>query len=171
MKRRILTGVLAGLAIAGFGIAVPVDGNAGVDISISVPLPGIVISGPPALVVIPGTQAYFVPDVEPEVIFYAGTWYRPHLGRWYIAADFRGPWYYAAPHRVPVVVLNRPAGYRHSHVGRGKASLRDAVQERREWDRNRDWHDRRWENDDHGRSKYQRSDRGEGRGRGSRWDD
>jgi hypothetical protein len=171
MKRRIVTGVLAGLVIAGFGLVLPGTGSAGVDISISIPLPGIVISGPPALVVIPGTQVYYLSDIEPEVFFYAGTWYRPHLGRWYIAASYRGPWYYLAAERVPVAVAGRPAGYRHSHVRHGQAIPRDAVQERRAWDRGRDRYDRRWDDDDHGRTKDNRFDRGEGRGRGSRWDD
>jgi hypothetical protein len=54
-----------------------------VNIGIGVPLPHVVIHSPPPVVVIPGTYAYFAPDVGVEIFFYHGYWYRPHHGYWY----------------------------------------------------------------------------------------
>ena len=46
-----------------------------VNIGIGVPLPHVVIHSPPPVIVIPGTYAYFAPDVGLEIFFYHGYWY------------------------------------------------------------------------------------------------
>ena len=63
-----------------------------VNIGIGIPLPHVVIHSPPPVVVIPGTYAYFAPDVGVEIFFYHGFWYRPHRGHWYRADGYNGPW-------------------------------------------------------------------------------
>ena len=60
----------------------PVPAMAGVDVSISMP-PLIVFSAPPAMVVIPETYVYVVPDVDVDIFFYDGWWWRPWEGRWF----------------------------------------------------------------------------------------
>jgi len=42
--------------------------------------------------VIPGTYVYVVPDINTEILFYHGYWYRPSAGRWYWARTYNGPW-------------------------------------------------------------------------------
>jgi hypothetical protein len=65
--------------------------------------PSLVLPAPPALYVIPGTYAYFVADVDVDIFFYQGFWYRPHLGRWYRAYEYNGPDLFVT-NRVPLVL-------------------------------------------------------------------
>jgi len=93
----------------------PAKGRAEVDVSVNIglPLPAVVISAPPAVVMIPGTPVYFAPDVEVDIFFYRGYWYRPYRERWYRATHYNGPWRYIAPRAVPSVIVNVPPDYRH----------------------------------------------------------
>ena len=53
------------------------------DIDISVPLPPpIIFPVPPNLVVIPETDIYGVVDIDVDIFFYGGWWWRPWEGRW-----------------------------------------------------------------------------------------
>jgi len=57
---------------------------AAVDIHISIPLPPpIVFPGPPELIVIPDTYVYVVPDIDADIFFGDGWWWRLWEGRWY----------------------------------------------------------------------------------------
>lgn len=100
----------------------PAKGNAEVDVSINIglPLPAIVISAPPAVVMIPGAPVYFAPDIEVDIFFYRGYWYRPYRQRWYRASHYNGPWCYIAPRAVPNVIVKLPPGYRHIPPGHEK---------------------------------------------------
>ena len=54
-----------------------------VDVGVSIPLPpAIVFGAPPQLVVIPETYVYVDPDVDVDIFFYGGWWWRPWEGRW-----------------------------------------------------------------------------------------
>lgn len=55
------------------------------------PLPPLVVPVPPPVFLIPGTYAYFAPDVDVDLIFFGGFWYRPYGGRWYRASYYNGP--------------------------------------------------------------------------------
>jgi len=58
-----------------------------------IPLPPpIIFPAPPQVVVIPGTNAYAVPDVEDEIFFYSGWWWRPWEGRWYRSRYYDRGW-------------------------------------------------------------------------------
>jgi hypothetical protein len=85
---------------------VPAEGLSGdVDLHVGIgfPLPpAVVISAPPAVYPIPGSYAYFAPDVGSQLFFQSGYWYRPYNGYWYRAAYYNGPWSYLPPSRVPV---------------------------------------------------------------------
>jgi hypothetical protein len=169
-KQSIVTLSVAGLLLTA-GLLIPVKSNAGVNISINIPLPGLVISAPPALVMVPGTYVYFAPDLDVEVFFYQGYWYRPYGGYWYLSADYRGPWGYMARERVPVVLLNLSPYYRSVPRGYERMPYGTVM---------RNW--RSWESGNYG-NKYERNGgyvedsnrdgRGHGRGRGMgrHWDD
>jgi hypothetical protein len=78
-----------------------------ISINIGIPLPpAIRISGPPRLVVLPETYVYVAPDVEEEIFFYDGWWWRPYGGGWYRSRDYSSGWrhYRNVPsfyHQVP----------------------------------------------------------------------
>jgi hypothetical protein len=61
--------------------------------------PPIVFAGPPQVVVLPETEVYVVPNVEQDIFFYNGWWWRPWEGRWYRSHDYDRGWgfYQGAP--------------------------------------------------------------------------
>jgi hypothetical protein len=161
MKKRILTAViLCGALLAG-GLVFPAPGAAGVriGIGIGISLPPLVIPAPPALVVIPGTYAYYPPSVGVDVFFYHGYWYRPYQGYWYMADDYNGPWSHIVVERVPPVLLGLPPAYRHISPGYGPMPYSRVQKHWRTWERDRYW-DRHEGKGEH---------RGHERGRG--WND
>ena len=64
-----------------------------VNIGVNIPLPpAIVFSAPPQLVVIPETYVYADPDVDVDIFFYGGWWWRPWEGRWYRSRNYDSGW-------------------------------------------------------------------------------
>lgn len=62
-------------------------------VKVGVPLPPpIVFATPPEVVVLPETEVYVVPDVEEEIFFYDGWWWRPWNGRWYRSLRYDSGW-------------------------------------------------------------------------------
>jgi len=108
MKR---TAIFFGIALGTAVIFAP-QSNAGVNVSINIPLPGLVLGAPPVMAVIPGTYVYVAPEADADLFFYQGYWYRPYDGRWYVSVDFNGPWGFLAFNRVPRALINLPPAYR-----------------------------------------------------------
>src|SRR3990170_2485969 len=86
--------------------------DARVEVGVGINIPVYTFPAPPPLVVIPGTYAYFVPDIDVDILFYRGYWYRPYEGRWYRARLYNGPWVFVAPRRIPRVLTELPPHYR-----------------------------------------------------------
>ncbi len=90
MKRLFVGAVL----LAGI-ILFPVMSMARVDVRINIPLPPpIPFVAPPPLVVLPGTDIYAVPDVEGEIFFRQGWWWRHWEDRWYRSRNYDRGWVY-----------------------------------------------------------------------------
>ena len=121
--------------------------DAGVSVGIGINIPAYTFAAPPPVVVIPGTNVYFAPDANIDIVFYHGYWYRPYEGRWYRASDYNGPWAHLAPSRVPHVVADLPPDYRtippgHRRIPYGQLKKNWGRWEKeRYWDRHRDWHE------------------------------
>jgi hypothetical protein len=122
----------------------PLKSNAevSVKIGINVPLPHVVIHAPPAVVVIPGTYAYFAPDAGVEIFFYHGYWYRPHRGHWYRARGYNGPWRNIKHAGVPRVLRKLPPDFRRTARRHERIRYADFNKNWRTWERNKHW-DRR----------------------------
>lgn len=123
-------------------IGYPNHGIAGVEVNIGVnfgPPPPVVIPAPPPVVVIPETYVYFVPDVEVEILFYQGYWYRPHQGRWHRATGYNGPWVYVEPARVPAVLVHLPPTYRHVPPGHQRIPHGQLVKNWKTWEKEKHW--------------------------------
>jgi hypothetical protein len=159
------------------GLLMPAEGLSGdVDLHIGIgfPLPpAVVISAPPAVYPIPGSYAYFAPDVGFQLFFNSGYWYRPYNGYWYRAAYYNGPWDYLPPSRVPVIFNRYNYNYyRYYRIPTGQrlipyGHLRDHW---REWDRDRGHY--RWEDRRDYRYKYERKSyegRREWKGKNRSW--
>jgi hypothetical protein len=136
MKRRVLIILLAG-TLSLMSMGAPCVADARVDVNIV--LPPLVFSGPPDVVVIPGTYAYFVPGVEADVFFYQGYWYRPHRGYWFRASSYRGPWGRIAVGRVPRVLIDVPPDFRRVSPGFERIPYGHLRRNWRAWERDRHW--------------------------------
>ena len=126
-----------------------------VNIGIDVPLPSVVIPAPPAVVLIPATYVYFVPDVSVDIFFYHGYWYRPHHGHYYRATSYNGPWVTIAPRAVPRTIMYVPADFRGVPPGHQRIQHRDLM---KNWDT--------WEKEKHWDRQAQKSNEGNGGGKG-----
>lgn len=102
--------LLAAMLVCG----TPNEAAAGVDVGISVNIgpPPIVVSEPPAVVLVPGSRVYFVPGLEFDVFFYNGWWWSPRGERWYRARAYNGPWRIIGRRYVPGPVFGVPHDYR-----------------------------------------------------------
>ena len=103
-----------------------------VDVGVSIPLPPVIqFSGPPVMVVIPETYVYAVSDVDEDIFFYEGWWWRSWDGRWYRSRDYSSGWSYYR--NVPTFYSSIPPGWRNDY-------------------RDRRWRGNQW---DHQRVQYQ----------------
>ncbi len=157
------------LLVAGFALAILIgfsaQSDARVNIGIGINIPAYTFAAPPPLVVIPGTYAYFVPDVDVDILFYQGYWYRPYDGRWYRARAYNGPWAYIGVGRVPRVLVGLPHDYRRVYAGHRHIEYRDFNRNWRRWERDRYWErDERWREGRHERHEGRHEEHGD-RGR------
>jgi len=93
------------------GVNVTVGGE-GVNVNIEPNLPAVRFAAPPDVVVIPGTYIYIVPDIDADVLFFQGYWWRPYEGLWYRAQEYNGQWSYVEPERIPSGLRTLPQDYR-----------------------------------------------------------
>ena len=132
------TVLLVGIMILGLAIY-PSSSQARLDIHVGVSLPPLVISVEPELVVIPGTYVYFYPDIEVDLFFYGGYWYRPYEGNWYRCVDYSGPWVSIAYTEVPYPVIHLPTNFRTEAVYAPHIPYRELRGNWRAWERDKHW--------------------------------
>ena len=168
LKRCLL---LAGLLVVPL-IVLPIPSIAQVSIGVHIgPPPAYRIAAPPPMIVLPGTYVYMVPDIDADIFFYAGNWYRLFEGRWFNARSYNGPWIYVPDPRVPRALVQLPPDYRRIPPGwrripYGQFRKNWAGWERdRYWDRDRDWR-AGWHGRPEGKPEERRGRPGEERGRG-----
>ena len=91
MKKLLFVTILLALASA-----FPVTARAAVDISIGISLPPLIaFSGPPDVIVLPDTNdVYVVPDIDEDLYFWDGWWWRLWEGRWYRSRYHDRDWSY-----------------------------------------------------------------------------
>jgi hypothetical protein len=143
----------------------PVAADAGVSVGINIFPPPLVISSPPAVMVIPGTYVYFIPDVNVDILFYGGWWFRPYRGHWYRARNYNGPWAYVESSRVPSVVIKVPPHFRRVPPGQTRIPYGQLKKHWRTWERERHWEKVREKGRERRIRRERREDRGHGRGR------
>ncbi len=107
MKKLLLGTILLALAIA-----VPVPTMARVDISIGIALPPpVVFAGPPEVIVLPDTDdVYVVPEIDVDLFFWNGWWWRLWEGRWYRSHYYNRGWAYY--NYVPTFYFEVDPGWR-----------------------------------------------------------
>ncbi len=120
---------------------------AAVNVSIGSSLPPpIVFAAPPALIVIPETYVYVVPDIDVDLFFWNGWWWRLWEGRWYRSRYYNRGWAYYQ--RVPSFYFDVDPGWRgyyrghewHGHRWNYKPiPYRQVQQNWKGWRDNRHW--------------------------------
>ena len=128
-------------------MGLPVESIAGVSVNvgINVPLPAFRFHAPPPMFVIPGTYVYAVPDIDVEVLFYQGYWYRPNEGRWYRSKSYNGPWGYLDSRSVPRALFDLPPNYYRIPPGHERIPYGQFHDNWGRWERERYWdRDERW---------------------------
>ncbi len=118
-----------------------------VKVNVNIPLPPpIVFPAPPEVVVIPETYVYVVPDVNADIFFYGGWWWRPWQGRWYRSHYYDRGWVYYD--RVPAFYRAVPPGWRNDYRDRRwheyewehrRIPHRDAEKNWRSWEKDKHW--------------------------------
>ena len=144
MKKLLLWTMLLSLAMV-----FPIPTMAQVDIHVGIPLPPpIVFPAPPAVIAMPDTDdVYAVPDVDADLFFWSGWWWRPWQGRWYRSHYYDRGWGYY--HGAPSFYFDVDPGWRgyyrdHNWYGhRWNYQRIPHDQLHRNWN---SWHnDRHWE--------------------------
>ena len=140
MRTRIANAICVGIMFSTLIVYAPKSAaDVSVNIGIGVPLPRVVIPAPPPVVVIPGTYVYFASDVDVEIFFYHGYWYRPHHGHWYRAKGYNGPWHNIRSARVPHVVRDVPPDFRRHVHQHERIRHRDLEKNWQTWERDKHW--------------------------------
>ncbi len=77
-------------------VVFPLRSMAQVGISVNIGLPPpIAISAAPDVIVLPDTDdVYVVPDLDIDLFFWNGWWWRPWQGRWYRSQYYDRGWVY-----------------------------------------------------------------------------
>jgi hypothetical protein len=167
-KKTFMTMATAVILMVGIGCSNGLAAEININVGINAPPPPpLAIPAPPPMFVIPGTYIYFAPEVDVNIFFYQGHWYRPYRGHWYRSRVYDGKWVYVAPRRVPRVLLDLPPDFRRVPPGYRHIPYRDVRKNWKAWEREkywerhggRDWHRDKWEHDE-----------GRGRGRGRHGD-
>ena len=142
--------------------------EAGVNVNIN--LPAVRFAAPPDVVVIPGTYVYMVPDIDADVLFYQGYWWRPYEGHWYRSGDYKGPWRSIGARSIPAGLRALPQDYRHRLAsGHERIHFGDVQRNWKQWEKEKHW-DKRSEqgHESHGdlkheeRGEHEREGHGEG---------
>jgi len=138
---------LFGILILAFEIVVPIPTMAGVDVNVSIALPPpFIFSAPPEMIVLPETYVYVVPDVDMDIFFFNGWWWRPWEGRWYRSRDYNAGWVYYQ--KVPSFYRRIPSSWRNdyrNHRWRGhqwnyqRIPHQQVQQNWRGWEKTRHW--------------------------------
>ena len=127
-------------------------------VSVGVYPPAYRFAATPEVVVIPGTYVYMVPDIDVDILFFQGYWWRPYEGQWYRSRDYDGRWDYIEPRDIPRGLRELPQDYRHRLSPRyERIPYRDVQSNWKKWEEEKYW-DRRGDQDQRGYDDRDRED-------------
>lgn len=136
MKKTGITLFFVGIVLLGF-LGKPATSTAGVDIRIGFPLPFPTVAlPPPPRIVVPDADVFYAPNVDVNVFFRDGYWYRPHEGRWYRSRGHNGPWHYIKQKRMPREVVTGYPGRECREDRHHRGSYERHDRQWRQWGRN-----------------------------------
>lgn len=125
----------------------PASVMAGVTVHVDIPLPPpIIFPVSPVPIVIPETNIYVVPDIQDDIFFYGGWWWRPWEGRWYRSHHYDRGWVYYRG--MPSFHRHVPPGWRDNYRDRQwkghpwqhqRIPPQELQRNWRGWERNKYW--------------------------------
>jgi hypothetical protein len=134
-----MAALVAAAAVGAPGISsAQVQVNVGIRVPLP-PLPRFVFKAPPPVVVIPDTYLYVVPDVDVDIVFYHGYWYRPHAERWYRATSYNGPWRLLSVGQVPAPFQTLAPGFRSVKPEHERIPYQKVRKNWKQWEKTRYW--------------------------------
>lgn len=143
--------LLFGTILLSLVLIFPIPTMARVNVGISISLPPIVFAMPPSVVVLPDTyDVYAVPDIEVDLFFWSGWWWRPWEGRWYRSRYYDRGWRYYSG--IPSFYFDVDPGWRgyyrdHNWYGHRwnyeRIPHQRLQQNWRSWKNNRHWERKR----------------------------
>lgn len=89
----------------------PVGRGLGTRPTLVVP-PPVVVTATPTWSLIPGTAAYFSPEIEADVYLHGGVWYYRVDGVWFMGPSHTGPWKVTPGASVPETLTRIPPAWR-----------------------------------------------------------
>jgi hypothetical protein len=162
------------IAVVLLAFGAPLAPRADVNISVGVGVPPpLTIPSPPSVFLIPGTYAYFVPDLDVDILFYRGYWYRPHGGHWYRATRYNGPWTYIVKPKVPRVLIDLSPDFHHVPPGHQRIPYGQLKKHWKTWEKEKHW-DKHEEKEYHykeAKREHEEHGKGKGKGKGKHKDD
>jgi hypothetical protein len=141
--------LLFGTMLFALLIVVSIPAMAGVDIGVSISLPPLIVfEAPPDVIVMPDTSdVYVVPDIDVDLFFWNGWWWRPWEGRWYRSHYYNRGWGYYK--NVPSFYFDVDPGWRgyyRDHNWYGHRWNYERIPNQRLQQNWKSWHkDRHWE--------------------------
>jgi hypothetical protein len=116
MVRAILT-VIAVSGVLSLGMSPTAQAKVDVHIGIGIPPPpAVVFESEPQLVVVPGTQVFYLANPDYDLYRYGGYYYVNRDGYWYRSRSYRGPFGYVEYGRVPRQIVVVPGNFHHYPV-------------------------------------------------------
>ncbi len=168
MRTRVIATIFVGtILLTNMGHSYKVIAQTNVNVGIKFPPPPpLVIPTPPPVMVIPNTYVYFAPEVDADILFYQGYWYRPYKGHWYKSVDYKGSWGYIGPDRVPPALLHLPPNFRHVPPGHQHIPHGQLKKNWKTWEKERHWDNRESRHAGKGRHDMENREHKSGSGRG-----
>ena len=107
--------------------------------------PPIVAAAPTAMVVVPHSSVYFVPEPGIDIFFYSGYWWSPRGDRWYRSLNYNYGWAAVNPAVIPQAVIYVPRDYRVRYANERHIPYGHWRGNHAQWERERMESHRRWE--------------------------
>jgi len=130
--------VLAAVLLSVALFSTPAIAGAEVHVTIAPP-PPFALHAPPPLMLIPGTYVYFAPDIDGDIIYFQGYWYRPYRSGWYRSNSYNGRWVLVPKGRVPRAVISLPPDWRRISPGQQRIPYGQVQRNWHQWERDRHW--------------------------------
>lgn len=141
-----IMGVLFIIAPVSRGFAMPVQSN----------LPPTHFSAPPQLVMVPNTSVFVAPNMEGDLLFYHGHWWRPYQGKWYRSTTYHGPWRHIAHDKVPYAFFGVLFGFHRAYRQHDRFSHAEVETNWQKWEREHHFWERQSRHDTDSRHLYRR---------------